>query len=206
MSIPSTCLMQSSRAAVPAIRLAKPGVPTGKSKLLARLGRRRSASISRTFSICPRAKATLAETVLLPSPGIDDVTTMTLCGLSTPASTTPVRMVRIASEKLLSLSVANIRASRLRSLCFRSGRMPSTGIFRRFSNCSVLLTVLFKVSSNKVSATPRHKAIEAAMATISVFLGLIGEVGTTAGSTTRALPVSRSEVAVVSFRRVRKVS
>ncbi|MNN38747.1 hypothetical protein D3C81_1527560 [compost metagenome] len=55
MSMPSTCLMHSSSLAVPAIRLARPGVPTGKSKFFAMVGRRMSASISRTFSIWPRA-------------------------------------------------------------------------------------------------------------------------------------------------------
>ncbi|MNN97339.1 hypothetical protein D3C81_2164860 [compost metagenome] len=44
------------------------------------------------------------------------------------------------------------------------------------------------------------------MPTIRLFMGLIGVLGRTAGSTTRALAVSRSAVAAVSFRRVMKVS
>ena len=206
MSIPSTVRMHSSSLAVPAIRLARPGVPTGNSKLLARVGRRMSASISKTFSICPRAKARLTDTVLLPSPGMEEVTTMTLCGLSMPDNTTPVRMVRTDSEKLLSLSLVNIRARSLRSVFLISGRMPSTGTFKRPSTSSVLLKVLFSASSNRVRPTPMKPASRAAMITIKDFFGLIGSAGTTALSTTRALALSRSEVAAVSFRRVMKVS
>ncbi|MNE45598.1 hypothetical protein D3C80_1398880 [compost metagenome] len=87
-----------------------------------------------------------------------------------------------------------------------SGRMPSTGRLSLLSISSVPLKVLLSISSSRVMPTPAIRARMQARATIRLLFGLIGRVGTTAWSTTRALALSRSEVAAVSFRRVMKVS
>ena len=173
ISTPLIFWMLSLSPAVPAMTLARPGVPTAKSKFFAKVGRRISASIKMTFSICPIAIAKLAATVDLPSPGTEDVTTMTLCGLSIPDNTTLVRMVRMDSENALFLSLSNRCATSLRSFFFTSGKMPSTGRFSLFSTSSVPLKVLLSISSNRLKPTPTRAAKKVANTTIKPFFGLM---------------------------------
>ena len=68
-----------------------------------------SLSISRTFSIWPKANARLDAMVVLPSPGTEDVTTVTLCGASSPDRTKLVRNDRIG-DLVLTLGAGSIGA------------------------------------------------------------------------------------------------
>ncbi|MNN49420.1 hypothetical protein D3C81_1639450 [compost metagenome] len=144
--------------------------------------------------------------MLLPSPGREEVTTRIRCGPLMPDSTRAVRMVRIDSLKLLSSSLLNRWAIWLRCRFFISGRMPSTGRLSLFSTSSMLLKVLLRICSSRVIPVLPSSARMPARPTIRPRIGLIGLRGTMAGSTTLALALSRSAVAVASFRRVMKVS
>ncbi|MOA22667.1 hypothetical protein D3C78_1432420 [compost metagenome] len=115
-------------------------------------------------------------------------------------------MVRIDSLKLLSSSLVNRWAIWLRCRFLISGRMPSTGRLSLFSTSSMLLKVLLRICSSRVMPTLDTRARMPDRPTIRPFIGRIGALGSTAGSTTRALEDSRSAVAVVSFRRVTNVS
>ena len=127
---------------------------------------------------------------------------------STDDNNTPVRAVRTPSEYSELGSWVIRRPLTLLSACSLSsmGSTVSSGCFRRTSTSSVVLSVLSSTSISNASITPINKPIKKATAMMSDFLGLIGTVGVSEGSTTRATVLCKSPPTLVSLARFMNMS
>ncbi len=96
----SLIIMHSSCVAVPATSSERPLCFSGSSRALEIPGRRMSASTSSVrFPLFACQSAMFSEQVDFPSPGTEEVTTMTFFGVSSVESRMPVEAVRIDSAK-----------------------------------------------------------------------------------------------------------
>ncbi len=137
-------------------------------------GRRISASINKVFSICPSAKAWLRASVVLPSPGTEEVTTNTFCCVSMPDNIMPVRIVRIDSENWEFGSFKKTHCGR--NGCFFSTlsfcRVPSKGRPNFCSTSSLSFSVLSRYSNKNANRVENSKPNTKLITTINFFLGL----------------------------------
>ena len=155
--------------------------------------------MSSVFFTWPSANARLAATVVLPSSGIEEVTSTIFFGESIEDSITPLRMVRIASENEVCGSSRNTRSSCRPFFTFVMLSMPSVGTPRRVSTSWLVLMVLSRRSSSSASEHDASSDASSARPTIRRLFGPKGPAGTIAGSTTRAIGVWISPVMLVSL-------
>ena len=151
------------------------------------LGRRMSASISRVFFTWAKAKARLQATVVLPSPGMVEVTRTVLWGESSVESCTSLRMVRMPSENVFELSSTTARSSGASGVDFILGSTPTALTSSRASRSRPVLMPLSSKVRKRAIATPANSAPNIASITILRRSGPEGPPGIRARSTMRAI-------------------
>ena len=165
------------------------------------LGRRQSVSITSTlWPARAIVAATLAQSVVLPSLGLAEVTRIRLIGRWAPKNSRLVRIDRSASAAADLLSVP---AKICRLVSVAAGRMPSGRIRKKVSSSPASRTVLSKASSRKATRGPKSRASSSVPAAFNITWGWLGELGGVAYWMMLTLEASRLRASWVSMLRRR---
>ena len=133
-------------------------------------------------------RAKLTASVVLPSPGTDDVTRMTFGFLSTLESISPSCNPRTDSVNE-DIGLSMMRSAALNhSLrrCATSGIVERTGTPKKLSSCDVVLNPESSRSAPKASIKPRIRPAGIEIPIARDFLGKLGDCGTSALEIIRA--------------------